>query len=709
MGALRCHMDVQTSDGRGMLLRYCASYVPKFSDAFAQAWLNDQASDFAIARRVLSEYHPLEPELWMQLASFLCRPCMAGGTLKRFVVPSALTCPDPPNIVKEYMQSSWRCNNMNLLEFLRKSNDKGAIARHIRERHNKSAEESPLQDFANQCSCRGETMVATKMSSRFSDAYYAEWVVLNVPFRRLADLFFEDLERIPENYQGMALAVHHAPGFWRDTESVQKDLELHAFRDEVITSNLAMVESHIDVVDQYRNGSLMIGRDEVPVRKVGGPATHLPSQLHPEQWRVVDAIRRLVGKAMEEAWAEEAPAYDVRYIQAVLGPTGSGKSTAVQVAVQDAAQAGARVVIACPTRMLVADLRAKLPGYDIDSIHAVFEIFKPEQQTLDNMINYDLVIIEEVSQLSAKLFERLVRLWEAANRRPALVFVGDFAQLRGVQAGRASDSPRWRHVHVFQLHTMRRCKCPELKWKLDLLRTAKPNKAQLAKILRGHKAPSRNHRDHVRMTKEPTEKDIANIFMETPATTFVTISRLAASRVNTAAVNSMFKKRMALAVVPADPESNPENFYGRQQIWYEPSWVPVHIGMRVTFTQNVIKECDFVNGMSATVLGVHWKLNGQVRGIRVQTDTGYIIVVFPWTQVIDEHYNTKVTYFPMRLGYAHTLMKMQGATLDHLTLYLDAANVEAAGYVALSRVQYDANWRFVGDPTVHHFTPSTAV
>eukprot|EP00971_Amphidinium_carterae_P277885 5515842-Amphidinium_carterae.1 len=71
------------------------------------------------------------------------------------------------------------------------------------------------------------------------------------------------------------------------------------------------------------SGALVLGVDEVPVRKVSGAAGHLPTQLHPEQWRVVDAIRTLVGKAMEEAWVEQAPDYDVRYIQAVLGPAGS--------------------------------------------------------------------------------------------------------------------------------------------------------------------------------------------------------------------------------------------------------------------------------------------------------------------------------------------------------------------------------------------------
>ena len=76
-------------------------------------------------------------------------------------------------------------------------------------------------------------------------------------------------------------------------------------------------------------------------------------------------------------------------------------------------------------------------------------------------------------------------------------------------------------------------------------------------------------------------------------------------------------------------------------------------------------------------------------------------MAYPWT---DEWRNT---YLPVRLAYANTLLKMQGATIPHMTLYLDVPNIEAAGYVALSRVQHDRDWRFVGDPGVHHFTPAS--
>ena len=65
-----------------------------------------------------------------------------------------------------------------------------------------------------------------------------------------------------------------------------------------------------------------------------------------------------------------------------------------------------------------------------------------------------------------------------------------------------------------------------------------------------------------------------------------------------------------------------------------------------------------------------------------------------------------MTHFPMRVGYASTLHKVQGATLLHITFWFDIANMPVAAYVALSRVEHDADWRFVVNPCVHHVTPA---
>ena len=110
--------------------------------------------------------------------------------------------------------------------------------------------------------------------------------------------------------------------------------------------------------------------------------------------------------------------------------------------------------------------------------------------------------------------------------------------------------------------------------------------------------------------------------------------------------------------------------------------------------KNLNKEVGFVNGMGATVLGMD---NGNVV---VRTDQGRRLAVHPWTS------ENRVAHFPMRLGYASTLHKVQGLTLPHVTLWLDVANMPAAAYVALSRVELDDNWRFVGNPWIHHFTPA---
>ena len=63
---------------------------------------------------------------------------------------------------------------------------------------------------------------------------------------------------------------------------------------------------------------------------------------------------------------------------------------------------------------------------EVDTVHGAFLVYKPVHQTLEVMLPYDLIIVEEVGQLSKNIFERIMQQWEAADRIPTLVFVGDF-------------------------------------------------------------------------------------------------------------------------------------------------------------------------------------------------------------------------------------------------------------------------------------------
>ena len=303
--------------------------------------------------------------------------------------------------------------------------------------------------------------------------------------------------------------------------------------------------------------------------------------------------------------------------------------------------------------------------------------------------------LEEVGQLSRAIFERIMHLWQGAEEIPTLVFVGDFYQLPGVDPSSALDPPLWHSVKVRkrELHTMLRCKCPKLRKSLEILRLGKPSVEQLRGIKAGHKAPSLHRAGYV-MNEQPTLDDVQHILAETPNTLFLTISRQATAYLNDLAVQVFFAETSPMGVVPADPESNVANYSSGEMISEIPLDVPIYHGCRIILTKNLNKTVGFVNGMGATILGME---NGNVI---VKTDQGTRLAIHPWTS------EDRTVHFPLRLGYSSTLHKVQGATLPHVTVWLDVANMPAAAYVALSRVEFDSHWRFVGDPGVHHFTPA---
>ena len=692
LGALQCHMDVQVGDGRALLLQYAASYTSKFSDQFATSWLNEEASDYHLARKVLSEYHPLEPEMWLQLGSHEFRQVLATGVVRRLAVklPDWENGPAENSWEAAYMACKWRSEDHSLLDYLRLSNKDGQKRKNAR-----------------------RVCVAAVTNSRLRDDFYGQWLVLNVPFRSLKDLWDDRAALVPEGYRMLALCLLKRRGFFRAAE-VQKDMRLEGYREVHIDNVLAMLEGRKAVVQAYLDGEWTLeDHPEPPIAEARGERRE--ADLDPEQITVVNAIRDMTLWALERRYPQDIEAEELEALlqrpvrQAprqmrplcVLGPAGSGKSTAVQAAIHRAAEAGAHVGIACPTGVLASSYRELFPDLDVDTLHGMFLLHLTAQQACETMSPFDLIVIDEVGQLSQDTFERLLWLWDNADRRPALVFVGDFHQLRGMDPTRATDSARWQQVVQRHLRAMRRCQCPELKWKLELLRSAKPSKQQLLRLLRGHRAMPDRGPDY---SPEPTNLDVAGMLEETPNTTFVTITRRAAAVLNQLALEVLHGDSPPEAIAPGDPEDNLDNYNERgRQIGWEPARLPIYVGARVTLTRNLDKPRDFVNGMSATVLGI--KGNSVV----VQTKTGRVLTIFPYTDEEVEDPSWRRTFLPMRLGYAATLQKLQGATLDHATIWLDVANIEAAGYVALSRVRKDADWRFMGHMMPHHFTPASSV
>ena len=298
LASLRCHVDVQMSDGRGMLLKYVSGYVPKFSDSFTTDWLADGGSDYAIAKRVLTDYHPLVPEMTLQLAMQWFPQCFAGGTLQRFVVPVPWQQAEWPARVQQYMTSTWRAPDMTLAQFLRKTNQKGNVHHKLKlkyERAKKAAEEAQtelredsLEEWANNVRTEGDVALAAMFLSRYNDKYYGQWVLMNVPFRDFdAEMQKPKLALVPEHlyYQAMAYLVR--PEYWTNPAKIREDLELEAFREYHIKNILAMIAANQGLIQQYLDGKLDKNDEVVEAQaEAHGEAPKLAQ----EQQTVVDEI-----------------------------------------------------------------------------------------------------------------------------------------------------------------------------------------------------------------------------------------------------------------------------------------------------------------------------------------------------------------------------------------------------------------------------------
>ena len=135
------------------------------------------------------------------------------------------------------------------------------------------------------------------------------------------------------------------------------------------------------------------------------------------------------------------------------------------------------------------------------------------------------------------------------------------------------------------------------------------------------------------------------------------MSRAGAAWVNQLALQHFFSDAgVLLGVVDADPEFNPDNFDGKKQVRWDPMRLPIYQGMRVGFTVNLRPEVDMVNGIEGHVVMM------DATGVLVETTTGHRAKAFPYT---DPEWRN--SYYPLRLAYATTLMKVQGDTLEHMT------------------------------------------
>ncbi|CAE7584772.1 unnamed protein product, partial [Symbiodinium sp. CCMP2592] len=136
------------SGGRGLLMRYVATYNVKFSSSFHNEMLADTGvSGYGMALRILSTLHPSEPEMWVTLFKQLFPDFALGGTMLPIVAPWP-TMDAQPEFVRRYEECLWRSDSMSLLEYLRKTNAAGEVVAWIQKLHAAADSALDLGEFA---------------------------------------------------------------------------------------------------------------------------------------------------------------------------------------------------------------------------------------------------------------------------------------------------------------------------------------------------------------------------------------------------------------------------------------------------------------------------------------------------------------------------------------------------------------------------------
>ncbi|CAK8987418.1 unnamed protein product, partial [Durusdinium trenchii] len=715
LDALRCHQDFQFADDDGALRAYVAKYVSKFSDASQEEWLNDKASGDSIAATVLCRYKPLEPEMALQMFGARFRQWFVTTETRGkrdFVVP----WPEKdlqPKEVQLYMDAGWAAGKISLLDFLRKTGSNGQILAWLKKLHAASGSDESLGDFAAQYSVQGEKVVAAECLSKFNDLFFGQWLMLHVPFTDPRDFVVPvaaQLAKVPEEHRcfAMAMLCEHpiALAMWHSEAAIEEELRMEATSKPFVQTTLAMIAAHRQLVQDYVAGRLdaaaeAAAREAAKEQARPDGAGHLLAfnrQQRHLQGRVDEAVDRSLRArcAESEAAADELleQAYKDGKIFVCTGGPGTGKTTVALACLTRAVELGGKVLFAYPTNRQASRMRARLPEeVAVDTYHAAFGLDEEPGSVVVALSHYDLVLIDEISHLQAEHFEHICRLWNQADNLPAILLTGDELQLSGFGERRAWHSRMWKGMTFrAKLHEVYRCKDPEFNAILQELRTSRPS-AKTLKWLQKRKAWTPPHKLDVSAARK--------LLKSHPDTVVLTCTRKGAQTINELALQALFPRFPPLAVLDGDVASNPENYHEGALLEdlraLRPLRLPIFKGMRAVFTRNVRKDVDFVNGMDCVVQGSV----GRTKAVEVLTATNHRVMVWPWT----EPELGNLSYYPLKAGYADTIIKYQGAELKHVTAFLDCPGIPGAAYTALRRVSFGKDLLVGGVVTAAHFQP----
>ena len=194
-------------------------------------------------------------------------------------------------------------------------------------------------------------------------------------------------------------------------------------------------------------------------------------ELNVQQKTFVDNLRVAVNHAFairdaaDEIEAQRLIDEGERHkVQVLFGPPGTGKTAAFFLVIKEILQRGGRVLFAVYTAELASRVRQHFARHPcrrqitIDTCHAAFALHE-DFAPIPGLMGYQLIVVDEISQLTADQNDRVLKLRDLGDSVPAFAEIGDRWQMSGFGACRAWDTVLWRQsTFKTELFAPHRCK-----------------------------------------------------------------------------------------------------------------------------------------------------------------------------------------------------------------------------------------------------------
>ena len=608
MKVLRSHMDMDIVYSMGDVSKYMSKigrYVSKDGSVLRHA-LKETKGGWKAAQLVLQCHRPLEPELYMNLLG--CNLWWFHGDAKDVFPPTFESLSQHVHF-QAYTVSDHKIYDECFLDWFRRTR----------------VDVEPPRPYRVQTT----RAVAVKYCSYWKPDFWEQWVCMMVPWPgRVSAWKHADVDKMPLRLQSFFSCWQLRPDVWGNRSTAEQELSLLGCVKLELKNLLAAIGAM-----QLECTLILSGDIRIPDPAALGSSETFLSKLNAQQTRIFQSICVKMQPSLE--WDVEAAMS--RTAAFILGYAGTGKSFVACASAEYCHQQDRKVAVFTWAAKQGVRMKSEIPYVTTDTIYSAFGFDADIADAAANLMQYALVLVDEVCSLHEEVFNRIMDVWTLASRLPTLVFMGDWWQLQPFDGNNEpcagmSHSEYFPSLSVFHLTEQHRSTCPILVEFQNIVREGVPDNRALRRFCR-----SRTVAD------EPSVESVATVLLEHPETTFIAIAKESVRILNDWACQALFHDARPLGTAHVDDNED----------------IEIYRGMRLMLTRNVDKAAGLVNGTMVHVR--EWN-----DSLMVSTPTqGDIMLPLRWEYVEQR----QSCFFPVVPGYAFTLAKMQGENVaSHVLL-----------------------------------------